>query len=101
MIMHQDLRADNRSLLQFIIEEVIRDGYETLRFEVYSMLKLQENPDALPEDGFSYLGDPKDFERTLRDERDQCFLFNLSMHKDVCEVFYDTEKKYCSIEVLL
>ena len=74
--MRQDLRADNRSLLQFIIEEVIRDGYETLRFEVYSVLKLQENPDAPPEKEFSYLGDPKDFERTLCDDRDQSFLFS-------------------------
>lgn len=101
MIMKQDLRAEKRPLLQFIIEEVIANGYKTLDFTIFSMLKLQENPDAAPEREFTYVGDPADFERTLRDERDQCFLFNLSMKKDVSLVYYDTEKKYCAIEVIL
>jgi len=88
-------------LLQFIIEEVVTDGYKTLHFTVFSVRKLQKNPDAAPEQEFTYVGDPADFERTLRDERDQCFLFNWSMQKDVSLVQFDTDRKICIIEVIL
>lgn len=96
-----DARSDDRSLLQYIIEDVIGDGYKTLQLDVYSMAQIQKNPDALPIEEYSYMGSSTGFEQTIRDERNQCFLFNMSLKCDVLQIVLDTEASTCSIKAIM
>lgn len=98
MLMEADRRQEQRDILQYINEEVIGGGYQTLAFNVYSMDKIQDDPDALPEEDWCYLGAAADFEESMQAHK---AFFNLSVQQDVLHIYFDTDKSKCIMEVLL
>lgn len=98
MIFRHDHLNEHRPLLQFINEEVTGKGYRTLILQVWLMSSLAQNPDAAPEESYSYTGLATDFEERMQA---QSFLFNLAIHKDVSRITFDNAESTCIIEVIL
>ena len=90
-----DCRRDDRTLLQFVNQEIIRSGITNLTVNYFFFSDL-DDPNAKPSSHFSYSGKASQFEEAMRQ---YAFIFQYRMNLEVQRVVIDLEKDQCCIEI--
>lgn len=95
MIKEIDCRMDDRTLLEYVNQAVIRSGITNLTVNYFFFADF-DDPDAKPIEHFSYSGKAKQFEETMRQ---YSFIFSFRMNLEVQRVEIDSERDLCYIEI--
>lgn len=95
MIKEIDCRLDDRTLLEYVNQAVIRSGITNLTINYFFFSDL-DDPDAEPSEQFSYSGKATQFEETMKQ---YSFIFGYRMNLEVQRVEIDSERDLCYIEV--
>ena len=86
---------DSRTLLDFIKQEVIRNGINNLVIDYYFFDSI-DDPNSLPSEQFSYRGLTEHYESIMQPYG---FEFKFFMNREVQRVEFDSEKDECYIEI--
>ena len=90
-----DCSHDSRTLLEYVNQVVIQGGYTNLVIEYFFFSEI-DNPDAKPNEHFSYSGPAAQFEETMKQH---AFIFQYRMNLEVQRVVIDPEKDQCYMEI--
>lgn len=90
-----DCRNDDRTLLEFVIQEVIGNGITNLTVNYFYFSDI-DDPDAEPDAQFSFSGKAAQFEKTMKLH---AFIFQYRMNVEVQRVEFDLNKDLCYIEI--
>ena len=95
MIKPIDCSRDDRTLLEYVNQSVIRSGITNLVINYFFFSDL-DDPDAEPSEHFSFAGLAVQFEETMHQH---AFIFQYRMNVEVQRVEIDSDKDQCYIEV--
>lgn len=95
MIKKIDCSHDDRTLLEYVNQAVIRSGIQNLVIYYFFFSDL-DDPDAEPSEHFSYSGPAKQFEETMKRH---AFIFQYRMNLEVQRVELDSDRDMCYIEI--
>lgn len=95
MIKLIDCSRDDRTLLEYVNQSVIRAGITNLVINYFFFSDL-DDPDAEPSEHFSYSGKATQFADTMRQ---YAFIFQYRMNVEIQRVEIDSDKDQCYIEI--
>lgn len=95
MIKSVDCSHDDRTLLEYIRQVVIRANIKNLVVSYYFYADIND-PDSVPSSHFSYRGSAVEYERSMRP---YAFIFDYRMNQQVQRVEIDSDKDECYIEI--
>ncbi len=95
MIKEIDCSRDDRTLLEYVNQAVIQSGITNLVIDYFFFSEI-DNPDAKPNEHFSYAGPAAQFEECMKQF---AFIFQYRMNLEVQRVVIDPEKDRCYMEI--
>ena len=95
MIKEIDCSRDDRTLLEYVNQAVIQSGITNLVIDYFFFSEI-DNPDAEPNEHFSYSGQAAMFEDTMKQ---YAFIFQYRMNLEIQRVVIDPEKDQCYMEI--
>ncbi len=95
MMKEIDCSRDNRTLLEYVNQAVIRSRFQNLVINYFFFSNL-DDPDAKPSEHFSYSGPATQFEVTMIQ---YAFIFQYLMNQEVQRVEIDPDRDMCCIEI--
>ncbi len=95
MIKPIDCSHDDRTLLEYINQAIIRSGITNLVVNYFFFSDL-DDPDAEPDQHFSYSGPASQFEESMMQHS---FIFQYRMDVEVQRVEIDSDTDQCYIEI--
>ena len=95
MIKPIDCSRDDRTLLEYVNQSVIRSGITNLVIHYFFFSEI-DDPDAEPNEHFSFSGPATQFEEKMQQ---YAFIFQYRMNLEVQRVEIDSDRDMCYIEI--